>query len=222
MQTRASLSSERLSSAASPSSSSSSPAYPSTSNLGSPMDLVVHVHKKEWRLSRRTSRTSTAPHRVSPMKPCHLLPSRQPPQSAAEDSSKERVGKPQRSTKELRFPPISSQHRRRPDSQVSRSPALPRTTEKVDFPQIDPRSQTPVPSQGVRATSSKKEGIKLFHLPHRREEGVLSTEILLQSQYRNGARIQTIGPGSVVLRGFSKSPKAQKHIRGSSGTPRQL
>ncbi|XP_027025532.2 uncharacterized protein LOC113657731 isoform X21 [Tachysurus fulvidraco] len=221
MQTRASLSSERLSSSSS-SSSSSSPAYPSTSTLGSPMDLVVHVHKKEWRLSRHTSRTSTAPHRVSSMKPCHLLPSRQPPQSAAKDSSKKIVGKPQRSTKEVRFPPISSQHRRRPDSQASRSPALPRTTEKVELPQIDPRLQRPVPSQGIRARSSMKEGIKLFHLPHRREQGVLSTEILLQSQYRNGASIQTIGPGSVVLRGFSKTPKAQKHIRGASGTSRQL
>lgn len=108
---------------------------PSTS--GSPSDLCskVRVHKKVRQLSKQTRRTSTSTDKkVSPVKPCRLLPSRESVVKVGLKSFRESVRKPPRSKKEVYFPPILQQDRRRPDSKVSKG--LPRTIERVKLPPI--------------------------------------------------------------------------------------
>ncbi|XP_053094262.1 serine/arginine repetitive matrix protein 1-like [Pangasianodon hypophthalmus] len=193
---RATLPSKRLSSSSSL--ASSSPSYSrSPSSEESLSDYygkanVVYMHKELGRLSPGSSRTSSMA--------------------------------PEKNVPEVKFPPISisSPHRRRPDSHDSRKTGLLRSTEKLKLPQIELRSQRPGPSQDVRARSSEEEdnaqnvAWTLYRLPHRREEGTLSTEVLSQPKYQNGAIIQTIGPGCVVLKGRPSfgSLTDQTRIRG--------
>lgn len=65
----------------------------------------------------------------------------------------------------------------------------------------DPHSQKAGLNQGVKARSPKKQDGKIFHLPHSREDSVLSTKVLLQPHYQHGLTSRTIGPGSVVPKG---------------------
>ncbi|TSM94646.1 hypothetical protein Baya_8441 [Bagarius yarrelli] len=105
-------------------------------------------------------------------------------------------------------------------SSLSSSPCYPRRRLAPKSPsddyEKDSHLQRPDPSQRVRARTSENEEVTVFRLPHRREEGVLSTEVLLQPQYRNGASIRIIGPGSVVIRGWPMS-KSQTHQRCTCG-----
>ncbi|TSK53717.1 hypothetical protein Baya_3277 [Bagarius yarrelli] len=71
------------------------------------------------------------------------------------------------------------------------------------YPSAD--SQCPGRGQDFRASTSLEDEENsqymwtLYHLPHREEEGTLSTTVLSQPQYQNGAKIQVIGPGYVLV-----------------------
>ncbi|MCJ8737684.1 hypothetical protein PDJAM_G00026920 [Pangasius djambal] len=240
-ETRTTLPSKRLSPSSSP-----SPSYQrSPSSVESLSDdygkaKALYMDKEMRKLSQHSSRMSSkAPEKTlppmnkisamssAPGKPCRLLPKRQ---TAAKESFLGRaenvtVTKSGRSKEEVKLPPIPSSHRGRPDSHDLRKPGPLRSTEKVAFlPQIGTKSQRPGPIQAIRASSTSSEEEEdtkndiwtLYHLPHRREEGILSTTVLSQPQYRNGATIQTIRPGYVLVAACptTGSPTDQKFIRG--------
>ncbi|XP_026782703.3 cyclin-dependent kinase 12 isoform X1 [Pangasianodon hypophthalmus] len=239
-ETRTTLPSKRLSPSSSP-----SPSYPrSPSSVEFLSDdyrkaKALYMEKEMRQLSQHSSRMSSkAPEKIlpplnkisamssAPGKPCRLLPKRQ---TAAKESFLGRaenvtVTKSGKSKEDAKLPPIPSSHRGRPDSHDLRKPGPLRSTEKITFlPQIGTKSQRPGPIQAIRVSSTPSEEEEdteneiwtLYHLPHRREEGILSTTVLSQPQYRNGATIQTIRPGYVVVAACptARSPD-QKFIHG--------